>query len=65
MVFRGDGTGREFIEFWLDGSARVLAGVNVNIWEGLDGIKALVRGGQPLDAARLADVDTPLGEVGG
>ncbi len=65
VVFRGDVPGREFTAFWLDDDARVLAGMNVNIWEGLDDIKALVRGGQPVDAARLADVDTPLGEVGG
>lgn len=64
VVFRGDVPGREFTAFWLDDDARVLAGMNVNIWEGLDDIKALVRGGQPVDAARLADVDTPLGEVG-
>ena len=30
---------REFTAFWLDGDNRVLAGMNVNIWEGLDDIK--------------------------
>jgi 3-phenylpropionate/trans-cinnamate dioxygenase ferredoxin reductase subunit len=43
VVFRGDVAAREFTAFWLDGEARVLAGMNVNIWEGLDDIKALIR----------------------
>ena len=34
---------REFTAFWLDGEDRVLAGMNVNIWEGLDDIKDLIR----------------------
>jgi 3-phenylpropionate/trans-cinnamate dioxygenase ferredoxin reductase subunit len=37
-VFRGDVDKREFVAFWLDGDNRVLAGMNVNIWEGLDDI---------------------------
>lgn len=48
VVFRGDVAAREFTAFWLDADDRVLAGMNVNIWEGLDDIKALVRGRQPL-----------------
>ena len=43
VVFRGDVGAREFTAFWLDGEGRVLAGMNVNIWEGLDDIKALIR----------------------
>ncbi|HKP41849.1 NAD(P)/FAD-dependent oxidoreductase [Mycobacterium sp.] len=43
VVFRGDVDGREFTAFWLDGEDRVLAGMNVNIWEGLDDIKDLIR----------------------
>jgi 3-phenylpropionate/trans-cinnamate dioxygenase ferredoxin reductase component len=43
VVFRGDVAKREFTAFWLDGDDRVLAGMNVNIWEGLDDIKALIR----------------------
>jgi 3-phenylpropionate/trans-cinnamate dioxygenase ferredoxin reductase component len=48
VVFRGDVAGREFTAFWLDGENRVLAGMNVNIWEGLDDIKALIRERRPL-----------------
>ena len=43
VVFRGDVDAREFTAFWLDGEDRVLAGMNVNIWEGLDDIKDLIR----------------------
>lgn len=59
VVFRGDVGAREFTAFWLDKDARVLAGMNVNIWDGLDDIKALVRSGKTVDAARLADPEVP------
>jgi 3-phenylpropionate/trans-cinnamate dioxygenase ferredoxin reductase component len=48
--FLGDVAGREFTVYWLDGDDRVLAGMNVNIWEGLDDIKALIRERRPLPA---------------
>ncbi|MDH6246546.1 FAD-dependent oxidoreductase [Mycobacterium sp. OTB74] len=54
-VSRGDLGKREFTMFWLDGEHRVLAGMNVNIWEGLDDIKTLVRSRRPVDASALAD----------
>jgi 3-phenylpropionate/trans-cinnamate dioxygenase ferredoxin reductase subunit len=60
VVFRGDVDGREFVAFWLDRDNRVLAGMNVNIWEGLDDIKALIRSQQPVDPDRLADPAAPL-----
>ena len=63
VVFRGDVDGREFVAFWLDGDDRVLAGMNVNIWEGLDDIKALVRSRRAVDPARLADPAVALTEV--
>jgi len=59
VVFRGDVAGREFIAFWL-GDGRVLAGMNVNIWDVNDSIKALVRSGKPLDKNALRDPQTPL-----
>ena len=55
VVFRGDVAGREFTTFWLDGDNRVLAGMNVNIWEGLDDIKSLVRSREAVDPDRLAE----------
>jgi 3-phenylpropionate/trans-cinnamate dioxygenase ferredoxin reductase subunit len=51
VVFRGDVAKREFTAFWLDGDDRVLAGMNVNIWEGLDDIKSLIRSRASLGAA--------------
>jgi 3-phenylpropionate/trans-cinnamate dioxygenase ferredoxin reductase subunit len=57
VVFRGDVDGREFVAFWLDRDNRVLAGMNVNIWEGLDDIKALIRSREPVDPDRLANPD--------
>jgi 3-phenylpropionate/trans-cinnamate dioxygenase ferredoxin reductase subunit len=51
VVFRGDVEKREFTAFWLDGDDRVLAGMNVNIWEGLDDIKELIRSRRPLGSA--------------
>jgi 3-phenylpropionate/trans-cinnamate dioxygenase ferredoxin reductase subunit len=60
VVFRGDVDGREFAAFWLDADNRVLAGMNVNIWEGLDDIKSVIRSRTPVDPDRLADPKQPL-----
>ena len=46
--------GREFVAFWLSGG-RVLAGMNVNVWDVTDAIQDLVRRGTPVDPDRLAD----------
>jgi 3-phenylpropionate/trans-cinnamate dioxygenase ferredoxin reductase component len=61
VVFRGDVPGREFIAFWL-GGGRVLAGMNVNIWDVNETIQAIVRGGRVVDQGRLADASVPLAE---
>ncbi|WP_409429354.1 NAD(P)/FAD-dependent oxidoreductase [Mycobacterium sp. SMC-11] len=53
VVFRGDPAGREYTSFWLDDDNRVLAGMNVNIWEGLDDIKALINAQAPVNPDRL------------
>ncbi|MEB3981370.1 FAD-dependent oxidoreductase [Mycobacterium sp. 663a-19] len=63
VVFRGDVAGREFVAFWLDGDNRVLAGMNVNIWDVLDDVKALIRSGASVDPDRLADAGSPLAEL--
>src|SRR5262249_1052324 len=65
VVFRGDVAGREFIVFWVKDD-RVLAGMNVNVWDVQDEIQALVRNGcagKAVDLARLADPDTPLSRL--
>ncbi len=62
VVFRGDTAAREFIAFWLRGG-RVLAGMNVNVWDVTEPIQALIRSGAPVDEARLADPAVPLDEL--
>ena len=62
VVFRGDVARREFLAFWLSGG-RVIAGMNVNIWDVNDAIQDLIRSGHPADPARLADPAVPLNEV--
>jgi 3-phenylpropionate/trans-cinnamate dioxygenase ferredoxin reductase subunit len=60
VVFRGDVPGREFVAFWLADDGRVLAGMNVNIWDVNDAIAALVRSGKPVSKDALADASVPL-----
>jgi 3-phenylpropionate/trans-cinnamate dioxygenase ferredoxin reductase subunit len=62
VIFRGDPAGREFIAFWLDGG-RVVAGMNVNVWDVTDHIEALIRSGEQVDVARLRNPDLPLEEL--
>jgi NADPH-dependent 2,4-dienoyl-CoA reductase/sulfur reductase-like enzyme len=63
VVTRGDVGKREFLAFWLDGDNKVLAGMNVNIWDAGDDIRALISSASPVDPARLADADVPLSDV--
>jgi 3-phenylpropionate/trans-cinnamate dioxygenase ferredoxin reductase subunit len=62
VVFRGDLAAREFIAFWLKDS-RVIAGMNVNVWDVNEQVQELIRSGRPLDRARLVDTDVPLEEL--
>lgn len=59
VVFRGSTATREFIAFWLSGG-RVLAGMNVNVWDVTEPIQALIRSRAAIDPARLADPQVPL-----
>ncbi len=54
----------EFIAFWTKGR-RVLAGMNVNVWDLTDAIQSLVRSGQPVDLVRLADPAVALDDLHG
>ncbi|MDV3126294.1 FAD-dependent oxidoreductase [Mycobacterium sp. 21AC1] len=60
VVFRGDVANREFVAFWLAADNRVLAGMNVNVWDVLDDVKALIRDRVVVDPQRLADPQQPL-----
>ncbi len=65
VVIRGDAGSREFMAFWMYGGA-VLAGMNVNVWDVVDDIKAVVHhslAGGSVDPDRLADTDTPLTDL--
>lgn len=59
VVVRGDLAAREFVAFWL-GAGRVLAGMNVNVWDVTEDIQRLVRSRTAVDPARLADPAVPL-----
>ncbi len=62
VVFRGDPATREFIAYWLEGG-RVVAGMNANVWDVNDKIKALIASGRPVSADRLRDLTVPLDEL--
>jgi 3-phenylpropionate/trans-cinnamate dioxygenase ferredoxin reductase component len=59
VVLRGDPASREFIAFWL-AEGRVVAGMNVNVWDVADTIRALIASREPVDERRLTDPDVPL-----
>jgi 3-phenylpropionate/trans-cinnamate dioxygenase ferredoxin reductase subunit len=59
VVLRGDPASREFIAFWLT-DGRVLAGMNVNVWDVADPIRALIASREPVEERRLTDPDVPL-----
>ncbi|HLJ02396.1 MAG TPA: FAD-dependent oxidoreductase [Solirubrobacteraceae bacterium] len=62
VVFRGDRDAGEFIAFWLKDS-RVVAGMNVNVWDVNEHVQALIRSRREVDAAELAGSGTSLEEL--
>jgi 3-phenylpropionate/trans-cinnamate dioxygenase ferredoxin reductase subunit len=62
VVFRGVVAERKFIAFWCK-DQRILAGMNVNVWDVTEQIEALIRSRLRIDRARLADPDTPLEDL--
>jgi 3-phenylpropionate/trans-cinnamate dioxygenase ferredoxin reductase component len=62
VVFRGDVPGREFVAFWL-ADGRVVAGMNVNVWDVTDDIQRLVRSGSPVNPDRLTNPAVALTDV--
>jgi 3-phenylpropionate/trans-cinnamate dioxygenase ferredoxin reductase subunit len=62
VVFRGDRASREFIAFWL-AQDRVVAGMNVGVWDVTDEIQKLIRERVAVDDRRLADPEIPLGDL--
>ncbi|MFI6348884.1 NAD(P)/FAD-dependent oxidoreductase [Streptomyces sp. NPDC050560] len=59
VVLRGNAGKREFIAFWLRGG-RVLAGMNVNVWDVTAPIQDLIRTRTQVSAEAIGDPATPL-----
>lgn len=62
IVYRGDRAGREFIAFWLNGS-RVVAGMNVNVWDVNEQVQRLIREDRDVDTAKLTDPAVDLADL--
>ncbi|MBT0994947.1 FAD-dependent oxidoreductase [Cellulomonas sp. DKR-3] len=64
VVVRGDEDARELVAFWTrDG--RVVAGMNVNVWDVVDDLQALVRSRAVVPPERLADTSVPIADLAG
>lgn len=61
-LFRGNRDAREFIAFWL-AEGRVVAGMNVNVWDVNETVQQLIRSRAVIDPARLVDPAAPLDEL--
>ncbi|WP_405635062.1 NAD(P)/FAD-dependent oxidoreductase [Streptomyces sp. NBC_01178] len=59
VIIRGDAGKREFIAFWLK-DRRVLAGMNVNVWDVTETVQELIRARRQHDPEALADPSVPL-----
>jgi 3-phenylpropionate/trans-cinnamate dioxygenase ferredoxin reductase subunit len=64
VVFRGDPASREFVAFWLC-EQRVVAGMNVNVWDVNEHVQALIRSRRAVATAELADPDCALAALAG
>jgi 3-phenylpropionate/trans-cinnamate dioxygenase ferredoxin reductase subunit len=64
VVFRGDPASREFVAFWLR-EQRVVAGMNVNVWDVNEHVQALIRSRRAVATAELVDPDTALASLAG
>jgi 3-phenylpropionate/trans-cinnamate dioxygenase ferredoxin reductase subunit len=62
VVFRGDPSSREFVAFWIAGD-RVIAGMNVNVWDVNAPIQRLIRDRMFVDDRFLADPGIPIDEL--
>jgi NADPH-dependent 2,4-dienoyl-CoA reductase/sulfur reductase-like enzyme len=58
VVIRGELGARDFVAFWLSGG-RILAAMNVNVWDVVDQIKPLITAGTVVDHGKLADPEVP------
>lgn len=63
VLVRGNLEGREFVAFWVDPQDRILAAMNVNVWDVVDVVKPLIAEGKHVDPAKLVDASVPLSEL--
>ena len=62
VIIRGDRHSREFIAFWhRDGT--ITAAMNVNVWDVVDDLKAIVEARSPIDLALLTDPAVQIKEL--
>jgi 3-phenylpropionate/trans-cinnamate dioxygenase ferredoxin reductase subunit len=59
VLFRGDPATREFIAFWIR-DERVVAGMNVNVWDVSETIGEIISRARTVDRSRLADPSVDL-----
>ena len=59
IIVRGDMASREFVAFWLAGD-RLVAGMNVNVWDVSEPIQTLISTRTHVEDAELADPDVSI-----
>lgn len=64
VVFRGDVDARELIAFWLK-DERLVAGMNLNVWDVNDPIRELIRSRRAVSREALEDPGVELAELAG
>jgi 3-phenylpropionate/trans-cinnamate dioxygenase ferredoxin reductase subunit len=62
VVVRGSLEDRQFVAFW-HRNGIVTGAMNVNVWDVVDELKAIIASGRPRDPARLGDPAIPLAEL--
>ncbi|WP_372789783.1 NAD(P)/FAD-dependent oxidoreductase [Paraconexibacter sp.] len=62
VVFRGDPASREFVAFWV-ADHRVVAGINVNVWDVSDSIRRLIQDRMVVEPRHLSDPSIPIDEL--
>jgi NADPH-dependent 2,4-dienoyl-CoA reductase/sulfur reductase-like enzyme len=62
VVYRGDRESGEFIAFWV-ADGRVVAGMNVNVWDVNEAIQGIIGRAGIVDAAQLADPTVDLASL--
>jgi 3-phenylpropionate/trans-cinnamate dioxygenase ferredoxin reductase subunit len=64
VVMRGDREGGEFLAFWLK-DRRVIAGMNINVWDVNEQVQALIRSRREVERELLASEEISLEELAG